>query len=29
VLLAHCTGEPIMPGQERIGIDIFLRDNMP
>ena len=29
VLLAHCTGEPILPGQERIGIDIFLRDNMP
>jgi LacI family transcriptional regulator len=29
VLLAHCTGEPILPEQERIRIDIFLRDNIP
>ena len=29
VLLAHCCGEPIMPDQERIRIDIFLRDNLP
>lgn len=29
ILLAHCTGEPIVAEQERIGIDIFLRDNLP
>ncbi|MDJ1158540.1 substrate-binding domain-containing protein [Chelatococcus sp. SYSU_G07232] len=29
ILLAHCTGEPIVAEQERIGIDIFVRDNLP
>ncbi len=29
VLLAHCLGEPINPDQERIRIEIFLRDNLP
>ena len=29
VLLARCLGEPLVPDQERIGIDIFLRDNLP
>jgi LacI family transcriptional regulator len=29
VLLAHCSGEPMVPDQERIRIDIFIRDNMP
>jgi LacI family transcriptional regulator len=29
VLLAHCCAEPIMPDQERIRIDIFLRNNLP
>lgn len=29
VLLAHCSGEQLVPDQERIGIDIFLRDNLP
>lgn len=29
VLLAHCSGEAILPEQERIRIDIFLRDNLP
>lgn len=29
VLLAHCSGEPISADQERIRIDIFLRDNLP
>jgi len=29
VLLAHCWGDPVMPDQERINIDIFLRDNLP
>jgi LacI family transcriptional regulator len=29
VLLAHCWGDPILPDQERINIDIFLRDNLP
>jgi LacI family transcriptional regulator len=29
VLLARCTGTPINPDQERIRIDIFLRDNLP
>jgi LacI family transcriptional regulator len=29
VLLAQCWGDPVMPDQERINIDIFLRDNLP
>ena len=29
ILLAHCLAEPVMPDQERIRIDIFLRDNLP
>ncbi len=29
ILLAHCSGEPLMPDQERIRIDIFIRDNLP
>lgn len=29
VLLAQCLKEPLMPDQERIRIDIFIRDNMP
>jgi len=29
VLLAHCWTEPIVPDQERIRIEIFLRDNLP
>ena len=29
VLLARCTDAPINPDQERIRIDIFLRDNLP
>ncbi len=29
VLLAHCSGEKLVHDQERIGIDIFLRDNLP
>jgi LacI family transcriptional regulator len=29
ILLAHCLAEPIVPDQERISIDIFLRDNLP
>jgi len=29
VLLAHCLGEPIIPDQERIRIEIFIRDNLP
>ncbi len=29
ILLARCTGEQIMPDQERIGIDIYIRDNIP
>lgn len=29
LLLAHCTGEPVVAAQERIRIDIFLRDNLP
>lgn len=29
VLLAHCSGDPIMVDQERIRIDIFVRDNLP
>ncbi|MEJ8473685.1 substrate-binding domain-containing protein [Roseibium algae] len=29
VLKALCDGGPIVEGQERIGIDIFLKDNLP
>jgi LacI family transcriptional regulator len=29
VLLANCMGESIIPDQERIRIEIFLRDNLP
>jgi LacI family transcriptional regulator len=29
VLLAYCFGEPINPDQERIRIEIFVRDNLP
>jgi LacI family transcriptional regulator len=29
ILLALREGRPIVPGQERIRIEIFLRDNMP
>lgn len=29
VLLAHCLKEPLVPDQERIRIDIYVRDNMP
>jgi len=29
ILLAHCMTEPISADQERIRIDIFLRDNLP
>src|SRR5260370_122704 len=29
ILLAHCFAEPIVLDQERIRIDIFLRDNLP
>ncbi|MEP2438544.1 MAG: substrate-binding domain-containing protein, partial [Roseibium sp.] len=29
VLKALCDGAPIVEGQERIGIDIFLKDNLP
>jgi LacI family transcriptional regulator len=29
VLLAHCSGEQLMADQERIRIDIFVRDNLP
>lgn len=29
ILLAHATQEPILADQERIRIDIFLRDNLP
>jgi LacI family transcriptional regulator len=29
ILLAHCLGEPIIPDQERIRIEIFVRDNLP
>jgi LacI family transcriptional regulator len=29
VLLAYCSGDPLFPDQEHIGIDIFLRDNLP
>ncbi|WP_305988001.1 substrate-binding domain-containing protein [Roseibium sp. MMSF_3544] len=29
VLKALCDGSPIIDGQERIGIDVFIRDNLP
>ncbi|CAN7607376.1 LacI family DNA-binding transcriptional regulator [Bosea sp. LjRoot9] len=29
VLLAYCSGDRLVADQERIGIDIFLRDNLP
>jgi LacI family transcriptional regulator len=29
VLLAHCWDDPVEPDQERINIDIFVRDNLP
>lgn len=29
VLLAHCAGEQLLDEQERIRIDIFVRDNLP
>ena len=29
VLLARCLSEPLLPDQERIRIDIYVRDNMP
>jgi LacI family transcriptional regulator len=29
ILVAHLTGEPVMPEQERIRIEVFLRDNLP
>lgn len=29
VLVAHLTGEPLLPEQERIRIEIFLRENLP
>ena len=29
LLLAHCWGEPILEDQERIRIDIFIKDNVP
>lgn len=29
VLMARCDRQPILAGQERISIDIFLRDNLP
>ena len=29
LLLAHCWGEPILEDQERIRIDIFIKDNLP
>lgn len=29
VLMAQCLNEPLMPDQERIRIDIFIRDNLP
>ena len=29
VLMAHCLNEPLMPDQERIRIDVFIRDNLP
>jgi LacI family transcriptional regulator, galactose operon repressor len=29
ILLARCTNQPVIDDQERIRIDIFLRDNLP
>jgi LacI family transcriptional regulator len=29
ILLARCEGAPILPAQERIRIEIFIRDNLP
>jgi LacI family transcriptional regulator len=29
VLKAQADGIPVIPGQERIRIDIFMRDNLP
>jgi LacI family transcriptional regulator len=29
VLMARCDRQPILAAQERISIDIFLRDNLP
>ena len=29
VLLAHCEGRPINPAQERIRIDVFVKDSLP
>ena len=29
LLLAHCWGEPVLEDQERIRIDIFIKDNSP
>ena len=29
LLLAHCWGEPVLEDQERIRIDIFIKDNIP
>ncbi len=29
VLIAHCTGMPLVEGQERIRIGIYIRDNLP
>ena len=29
ILLARCTSQPVIDDQERIRIDIFLRDNLP
>ncbi len=29
VLLAHCEGRPLNAAQERIRIDVFVKDNLP
>jgi LacI family transcriptional regulator len=29
LLLAELMGEPVLPDQERIRVEIFLRDNLP
>jgi len=29
VLLAHCEGRPVDAAQERIRIDVFVKDNLP
>ena len=29
VLVAHATGVPLVEGQERIRIGIYIRDNLP